>query len=103
MSGYYAPDGSEIDRAEWCRLFELRRHDMSAESWWRKQTKLDGIEVSTVWIGLDHAPAPGDWPLVWETMITGLDIDEQIWRYTSRTAAFDDHDTIVKALRAEHA
>ncbi|MBO0863493.1 MAG: hypothetical protein J2P16_00265 [Mycobacterium sp.] len=96
---YLAPDGSEISRNEWSRLFETRLEDMSDESWWRKQTKVGDKTVSTVWIGLNHQFAVGP-PLFWETMICeGDEYGDEAWRYSSREDALANHGRIVQALR----
>jgi hypothetical protein len=98
--GYYlAPDGSELTTEEWMGLFQARRDDMSNDSWWRRRTEISGeIEVSTVWLGLNHSFGLGR-PLYWETMIFGGEHDQEQWRYSSRQSALDDHERIVRALR----
>jgi hypothetical protein len=59
----------------------------------------DGVEVSTVWIGLDQ----GFWregpPLIFETMIFGGDHDGQQWRYPNEVAALAGHDQAVALAR----
>jgi hypothetical protein len=99
MSEYYDPDGKPLTMQEWADLFERRREDMSPESWWRRETVIsEGVRVSTVWLGLNHAWV-AEPPLFWETMIFGGDHDNDQWRYSSRQAALDDHERIVRALR----
>lgn len=98
---YLAPDGTPMEPMEWADLFEQRTEDLSTDSWWRRRTMIDeNTEVSTVWLGLNHQFFPGP-PLFWETMIfrKGTGGDEQ-WRYSSREEALDDHERIVRALRA---
>lgn len=70
-------------------------------------TVVDGIEVSTVWLGLDH-----DWrspPVIFETMVFVGDMDKAItdhpldracWRYTSLRAAESGHRQVVRLVRA---
>jgi hypothetical protein len=85
---------------EWSALFERRGEDMSSESWWRKETVIsDDVTVSTVWLGLNHSFLSGR-RLYWETMVFGGDCDEEQWRYGSREEALDDHERIVRELRA---
>ena len=55
-------------------------------------------EVSTVFLGLDHAFDDGP-PVLWETMIFGGEHSEDQWRYTSEQAARVGHERIVQALR----
>ena len=97
---YFSPNGEPMEMLEWANLFEKRREDLSPESWWRKRTEVGAdLEVSTVWLGLNHRWSDGP-PLIWETMIFGGDHDLQCWRYSSRQAAYDDHERIVRALVA---
>lgn len=98
---YYGPDGEPLGLWEWAELFERRHEDLAPESWWRKLTELGaGLEVSTVWLGIDHNFLGGP-PLTWETMVFGHDREEEgCWRYATRAEAFDDHERIVRELRA---
>jgi hypothetical protein len=94
---YYDPDGNPLPFMEWAILFELRHLD-DDDSWWRRSTTIGDVEVSTVWLGLDHSFGSGP-PLFWETMIFGGQYDEYEWRHPSREAAFAAHDQIVAAVR----
>ncbi len=72
----------------------------------------DDIEVSTVWLGLDHRWFVEDGPpLIFETMVftrldepdpaTGLTHDGgEIWRWPTEEAALAGHDRIVAELRS---
>ena len=82
----------------WSALFERRKEDMSPESWWRKETVIGDVRVSTVWLGLDHSFLP-DRHLYWETMIFGGEHDQDQWRYESREQALEDHERIISAVR----
>jgi hypothetical protein len=98
---YFGPDGRGLTAEEWGELYSRRAEDMSPESWWRRETCIfDDVRVSTVWLGLNHSFLPDRPPLYWETMIFGGDHDAEQWRYSSREAALDDHERIVRALRA---
>lgn len=100
----FGPDGEPISLREWERLFGLRAETLDVpESWWRKQTTIDGVaQVSTVWLGLDQRfglPGP---PLIWEAMIFGGgEADGDQYRYATRGEAFDHHEQLVRELRAE--
>jgi hypothetical protein len=99
MSQYFDPDGKPMTVEEWAAMFERRSTDPDT-SWWRKQTEVAGVQVSTVWLGLNHQWNPDEPPLIWETMIFGDEGDSgDQWRYTSREEAFADHDRIVACLR----
>ena len=55
----------------------------------------NGVRVSTVFLGLDHA-CDGGIPLLYETMIFGGPHDEYQERYATRTAAIDGHKRAVE-------
>lgn len=96
---YFGPDGTAIDYDEWSRLYALRAQDLALDSWWRRHTDIDAdVNVSTVWLGLNHQFGNGP-PLFWESMIFGGNHDEHVWRYGSRAEALDHHEQIVRALR----
>jgi hypothetical protein len=102
---YYDPDGHPIDLHTWGDLMQQRTENLKdgipRESWWGKKTMIGDVEISTVWLGLDHSFLTGP-PLTWETMIFGgryADADLQ-WRYTTRGQAYDHHEQIIRNLRA---
>lgn len=49
------------------------------------------VEVSTVFLGLDHGFLESGPPVLWETMIFGGPLDQEQWRYTSREDAEKGH------------
>jgi hypothetical protein len=52
---------------------------------------VEGVDVSTVFLGLDqNFSGKGD-PMLWETMIFGGEHDQEQWRYTSREEALLGH------------
>jgi hypothetical protein len=57
------------------------------------------IQVSTVFLGLDHQRYPGGPPLIFETMIFGGKWDGYQWRYSTEARALDAHVAIVAACR----
>jgi hypothetical protein len=64
-----------------------------------KQEDIDGIHVSTVFLGLDHAmPWEKDkTPVLWETMIFGGTHDQEYQeRYTSYEDAVEGHKVAVQ-------
>lgn len=99
MIEFVGPSGEELTLAEWEVLFGRRTEDMSPESWWRKWTVVDGIVVSTVWIGLPIGPLDNQYG-AWETMVQGGDDDGWMQKYATRQEAFDDHERIVREFRA---
>jgi hypothetical protein len=61
-----------------------------------KQTQVaDGVEVSTVFLGLDHSFGSGK-PLLFETMIFGGSKDGNCYRYTTWDEALGGHNNILK-------
>lgn len=81
------------DVRRWARFFE------DAEA---RRVALDyvgeGVEVSTVFLALDHNHAGHGPPILWETLVFGGPHDGQIWRYASRADAEAGHARIVAAL-----
>ena len=80
MSLYYILEGTEIkptdDLLGWARWFENSDNRRIAA------TEVGGAMVSTVFLGIDHGFAQGGEPILFETMIFGLnDDDEYQWRY----------------------
>lgn len=92
MGLYYNRKGEPIEVSEWVRLFEsdtVRHVDVNT---------IDGVHVSTVFLGLNHQWGIGP-PLIFETMIFGGPHDQYQERYSTEEAAFAGHDRIVTALR----
>lgn len=58
------------------------------------------VEVSTVFLGLDHQWGSGP-PLLFETMIFGGPHDEMQWRYTTWAEAQAGHNAAVATCRNE--
>jgi hypothetical protein len=98
---FIGPDGEDLTQQEWEDLWLARMASSNVpESWWRKQTHIGDICVSTVWTGINYQWNEYDPPLVWETMVFGGDFDQHEWRHTSRAAAWDAHEDIVRQLKA---
>ena len=51
----------------------------------------EDVQVSTVFLGINHNYFGEDPPILWETMIFGGPHDQRQWRYSSRKAAMDGH------------
>lgn len=95
---YFNPDCEQITQEEWVRLFTLRSYDED-KSWWvvGKDTTGD-VHVSTVWTGISIS---SNEPMVYETMISREDADEEIVRYSSRQEAEAGHVLAVAASELE--
>jgi hypothetical protein len=61
------------------------------------------VQVSTVWLGLDHNWWPGRPKRIFETMIFGGKLDLQQWRYSTEEEAMEGHEEAVKLLHAAYA
>jgi hypothetical protein len=94
MTGhYFGPDGEPIGMWDWCRLMRDEASHRVA------LTELPGgVEVSTVWLGLDHNFGAGP-PLIYESMVFGGPLDHVQQRYPNRVAALAGHDQLVAAAR----
>lgn len=58
------------------------------------------VEVSTVFLGLDHRHFGNGPPLLFETMIFGGALDHHMWRYSSWDDAEAGHQAAVRKARA---
>ena len=64
----------------------------------------DGVEVSTVWLGLDYGFGHTARPLVYETVIFGGPLEGRGARYATREEALAGHaQAVAQALDAEEA
>jgi hypothetical protein len=95
-------EGNAIDLLEYARLHEnfdyvvLRRTPISIDA--ESTKKFDPVEVSTVWLGIDHGFGFSEHPIIFETMIFGGLYDEYQLRYNTEEQALAGHEMIVKAL-----
>jgi len=79
----------EPDIMAWAKWFE------SANRVVKKTEVANGVEVSTVFLGIDHQFGDGD-PLLFETMIFGGERDGYQDRYSTWDEALKAHEAIVK-------
>jgi hypothetical protein len=92
---YYRLDGHEVvpaSRDEFTAQFEDPTLRIVASDY------LGEVHVSTVFLGLDHAFMGGP-PLVFETMVFGLDDGEYHWRYHTWDEAVAGHARVLAAVR----
>ncbi|MCP4900176.1 MAG: hypothetical protein GY906_24660 [bacterium] len=59
-----------------------------------------GIRVSTVFLGLDHAFGGGR-PLIYESLVFGGKLDQEMRRYSTKEEALKGHERLVKEVEAE--
>lgn len=97
MSQYYAPDGTPITIEEWIELFGKRVED---ESFWKVGTdEINGVTISTVWLGLDHNFNSEGPPLIFETMIFSGEYDGEQRRYSTWEEAAKGHKELVEEVK----
>jgi hypothetical protein len=96
MAFYYDREGNEIKLMRWAELLEDNSYRVVMND------VINGIAVSTVWLGLDHSFNQSDAPIIFETMIFGGPRDEQQWRFSTEEQAIAKHQSIVTKLANEN-
>ena len=65
-----------------------------------ERTKLnDEVEVSTVFLGMDHNFGGKGNPVLWETLVFGGPLDGEMDRYTSKQEAIAGHKRMVERVK----
>jgi hypothetical protein len=92
------------------RYYDRQGHPMSMDAWTvalvdndtRRVafTEMGNIEISTVWLGLDHNFWCSGSPLIFETMVFGGEYNNWQQRYCTEEQAKVGHNQVVAALRA---
>jgi hypothetical protein len=100
MSDYFDRDGTPITMQEWAWLFDDADYKRVARGELRFAADGATVNVSTVWIGLNHNWADGP-PHIFETMIFGGPHDTRFWRWSSEEDARAGHDAVVAMLLGE--
>jgi hypothetical protein len=97
MSDLYVLKGHEAvpteDYQSWSQMFSDREARRVGAD------KVGDADVSTVFLGMDHAWGDGP-PLLFETMIFGGEASELQWRWTTWEEAEVGHKRIVETLRS---
>jgi hypothetical protein len=86
----YILDGHKavpVDLMTWLRSFENNNRRVA-------KTIIENVEVSTVFLGLDHNWGDGP-PLLFETMVFGGLLDQEQERYTTWEEAEKGHASVV--------
>ena len=91
VSKMYDRKGERIDMDHWSKLLRDPKYRQV-----RHSTLLDGVRVSTVWLGQDHA-WDGGRPLIFESMVfkgdkSNLDCE----RYSTEEEAIAGHERMVE-------
>lgn len=87
----------EPDSIKWAMWFENSLKERIVE-----KTQIGGVEVSTVFLGLNHSFSETGLPILWETMVFGGPLDGEQERYTSIEAAKMGHAEMVERIKNEH-
>jgi len=91
---YYDRDGRPITGTEsWALRFADPAYKFVAK------TMVGDAEVSTVWLGMNHAYTPDEPPLIFETMVFGGRLDQEMERYSTEEHALAGHDAMVRKVR----
>ena len=98
MSGRYVLDGKKAvpceDLMEWAIWLE------GADKKVALTRSIGDVEISTVFIGLDHSFGKGP-PLIFETMVFGGPLDGEQDRYSTWEEAEAGHEKMVERTKAE--
>ena len=90
--GYYDKQGNHITMQQWSVLHNPEYIRVA-------KTQVRDMEVSTVWLGIDHSFFADSAPIIFETMIFGGDRDQHCWRYSTEAEALDGHEYVVSQLQ----
>lgn len=97
MSGKFILDGHEPvacdDLMEWGRWFETADRIVAKDT-------VGDVEVSTVFLGLDHSFGEGN-PLLFETMVFNGSLNEEMNRYCTWEEAEAGHAAMVERVSAD--
>jgi hypothetical protein len=94
MSDCYDRQGNPIDTFEWSRLRKNGGFIV-------KKTKVGDVEVSTVWLGLDHGYGEGHKPVIFETLVFGGEFGGDGDRYCTEDEANAGHERWVAAVTGD--
>lgn len=83
----------DAGRLKWALWFE---HDRGK---WQMKDDIGDVNVSTVFLAIDHNFIDGGPPLLWETMVFGGTMDQQQWRYSTLAEARAGHANVVKMVK----
>ena len=96
---YYAVNGREMTQMEWSKALSHYRHI----DWTALRVRGHRLEVSTVWLGLDHNWRPEGPPLIFETMVFELPrrvpYEGLMCRYSTLAQAQHGHRLMVRGLK----
>jgi hypothetical protein len=95
VSDYYDRQGNPMTWDEWVKGY---KDDFESTRRVAKTT-IGDMFISTVWLGLDHG-LPDTPPLIFETLIMGGVMDQNMWRYSTEEEAVAGHEQAVNLAKA---
>ncbi len=96
MSGYFDRNGAPMTLEAWRKTFDDAAYKRVASD----DDVAPGVDVSPVWLGLDHRFGLGEAaPLIFETMIFGGKHDGYCERYSTEAEALEGHARAVALAR----
>jgi hypothetical protein len=103
VEDHYILEGHEVkavDMMTWARWLQTARQDRVVA----RTTVMEGVDVSTVFLGLDHRFGEDGPPLIFETMVFGGQHDQDMQRYSTWDEAEAGHKRMCEMLKekAEH-
>jgi hypothetical protein len=90
---YYDKSGEPIDMDAWGKLHSDADYRVVGSD------HFGGVQISTVWLGLDHGFNDDAQPVIFETMIFGGDFDEYQERYTTEARALAGHREALRLVK----
>jgi hypothetical protein len=96
MSDHYILDGHraiKTDLMTWASWFENVKDRHVADE------KVGDVRVSTVFLGLDHAWGGNEPPQIFETMVFGGELDQEMDRYSTWEQAEIGHQNMVDRVK----
>lgn len=84
------------DIIEWAKGFEDQDRRVARDT-------VGDAEVSTVFLGIDHSFGDSEKPVLFETMIFGGPLDQEMWRYCTWDEAVEGHAKALELARIRAA
>ena len=95
---YYILQGHEpvrVDLMTWAKWFEVADRQVAYD-------KFNGLEISTVFLGMDQNWGFSARPVIFETMVFGCEVEVQV-RYSTWDKAIEGHRIIVEKIKGDLA
>ena len=102
MDLYYDRQGNPMTVEEWAEaMAHLFDRVVAKTSVVETPSSSDSqaVEVSTVWLGINHNWTGSGRPIIFETMVFGGPIDQEMWRYATEQEAVAGHREVVRLVQ----